>query len=172
MTDPEIAAMSSVATALDGLDSKARLRILRWAGERYDDETANNHQESSNIAQSSKGDQTVSEKPDDPAFELFAELFSAADPRSNEDKALVAAYWTQVIGGKDQWQSRVVNQSLKDLGHGLVNVTDALTNGIRRKPQRVLQVKKSGSSKQAIKTYRMTREGIDHVEDLIAKGRR
>lgn len=101
------------------------------------------------------------------SFEHFAELFASAQPKSDADKALVAAYWVQVIEGQTQWGSRLLNTELKHLGYPLSNVTQALTTSIKRKPQLVIQLKKSGSSRQANKTYKVTNEGMVYVRGMI-----
>jgi hypothetical protein len=176
MGDPEIDAMSAVATALAELGEDARGRVLRWAAERYGvimptggprgggatgggDDGINGDQ-SAGVSE----EEIADEAPD---YEHFAELFGAASPKTNEDKALVAAYWVQVHQGNDQWGSRLLNSELKHLGHSIPNITDALTSNIRKKPQRVIQLKKSGSSRQATKTYKVTHAGLVYVQGML-----
>lgn len=107
---------------------------------------------------------------DEPAFEHFAELFAVAQPKTDPDRALVAAYWVQVHGGLGQWPSRLLNVELKNLGKTVPNVTDSLTKNMRKKPPRVIQLTKSGSSKQANKTYKVTNEGIVYVQGMLNSG--
>lgn len=104
------------------------------------------------------------------AFGTFAELFDGAHPNTNADKALVAGYWLQVHDGVDGFDSQSANSLLKNLGHGLPNVTAALTSLKEQKPALVLQLKKSGSSQQARKTYKVTVAGIKAVKDMIGTG--
>ncbi len=54
-----------------------------------------------------------------PAFTLFAELFAKAQPKTDPDKALVAAYWLQMMQGQDKWQSAELQKELKNLGHAI-----------------------------------------------------
>lgn len=174
MGDPEIDAMSSVTAALLGLNEETQGRVLRWAAERYavvltkggggagrgtasDDDVDNDATDEEIVA-------------DSITYEHFAELFAAAQPKTNEDKALVAAYWVQVIKGQGQWASRLLNGELKHLGHSIPNITDALTTNIRKKPQRVIQLRKSGNSQQANKVYKVTNEGIVYVQGMIGHG--
>jgi hypothetical protein len=82
----------------------------------------------------------------------------------------VAAYWVQVHEGQGQWQSRRLNSELKHLGHAIPNITEALNSNMRKKPQRVIQLKKSGSAKQANKTYKATNEGIVYVQGMLSGG--
>jgi hypothetical protein len=105
-----------------------------------------------------------------PVFEHFAELFAAAQPKSNEDKALVAAYWLQAVQGQDKWQAQALSQELKNLGHAIANITDALTSNMRKKPQRVIQLQKTGNSRQARKVYKVTHEGLVYVQGMLGHG--
>jgi hypothetical protein len=177
--DTEIEAMASMAAALESLEPDVRARVLRWAGERYGVKTT------LSVAPPTRGSgedgatgdaATVGAVTDEdivaeaPAFDHFAELFAAAQPKSNEDKALVAAYWLQVIKGDDKWQSTALQKELKNMGHAIPNITDALTSNMKKKPQRVIQLAKSGSAKQARKTYKVTHEGLVYVQGMLGHG--
>ena len=100
-------------------------------------------------------------------FAAFAELFDAAHPKNNADKALVAGYWLQDHDGVEGFDAQSANNLLKNLGHGLANVTVALTALKEQKPALVLQLKKSGSSQQARKTYKVTMAGFKAVRSMI-----
>jgi hypothetical protein len=179
VSDPEIEAMTSIATALADLEEDAQERVLRWAAARFGvsvavDGHSNGGAPLGTVVGGDGGDRGADVESEaitgEPAtYEHFAELFAAASPKSNEDKALVAAYWVQVHEQQAQWQSRRVNNALKDMGYAIPNITDALTSNIRKKPQRVIQLKKSGASRQAIKTYKMTDAGIRYVRDMIGQ---
>jgi len=178
--DVEIDAMSAVATALGDLEEDAQGRVLRWAAERYGvtmgdgrkGRTVDKRAGGGGGAEGDDADDITEEEIADeaPAYEYFAELFSAAAPKTQEDKALVAAYWVQVHEGQDSWQSRRLNTELKHLGHALPNITDALNKCMRRKPQRVIQLRKSGNAKQANKTYKVTTEGLVYVQGMLSGG--
>ena len=177
--DPEIEAMASMSTALEGLEDDARARVLRWAGERYGVNVVLSVTPAarSEGAEDTTGDDGVADPVTDdeiaaeaPGFEHFAELFAAAQPKTNEDKALVAAYWLQVIQGNDKWQSSALQKELKNMGHAIPNITDALTSNMSKKPQRVIQLAKSGAAKQARKTYKVTHEGLVYVQGMLGHG--
>jgi hypothetical protein len=177
--DPEIQAMSAVASALADLEDDVRGRVLRWAADRYgttpitpqpDPASNGAAQDASTVggideAGSASDGEIAAEAPE---FEHFAELFAAAQPKTNDDKALVAAYWAQVVKGQDQRQSRTLNSELKNLGHPIANITDALSGNMRKKPQRIIQLRKSGSSRQANKTYKVTHEGLIYVQGMVS----
>ncbi len=172
--DPEIEAMAAVSAALEGLDDGARARVLRWAGERYHVRIVG--ASTTPFGETTTSAEAVAEVTDDeiaaeaPSFEHCAELFAAADPKSNEDKALVAAYWLQVVQGEEKWQSTTLQKELKNLGRAIPNITDALTSNMRKKPQRIIQLAKSGSAKQARKTYKVTHEGLVYVQGMLGHG--
>ena len=100
-------------------------------------------------------------------FSEFAELYAAADPHSNADKALVGGYWLQVCQGSDNFSGHAINSELNHLGHKIANITNAMSSLNEVKPQLVLQLRKSGKSQQARKTYKLSAEGIKRVKDMI-----
>jgi translation elongation factor EF-Ts len=53
------------------------------------------------------------------------------------------------------------------MGHHVSNITDAMNELQRQKPQLAVQLRKSGTSKQARKTYRITTEGVKAAEIMI-----
>jgi hypothetical protein len=168
MADPEIDAMAGVANALADLDQPARQRVIEWAAARYD-VTINGAAPGQRAEDADGGgdEQENGGNGDDRFYEHFAELFDAASPRSNEDKALVAAYWVQIHGGHETWGSQQLNQELKNLGQGLTHIAEALSSNMNKQPKRVIQLKKSGSSQQARKTYKLTTEGIKRVRKML-----
>ncbi|GAA0988556.1 hypothetical protein Q7689_02745 [Nocardiopsis tropica] len=173
MADPEIDAMSAVAAALADLEEEARGRVLRWAAERYAVSVPIDGRRDGGGRDGSPDYEGAAEVTEEeiteqaPTYEHFAELFAAASPQSNESKALVAAYWVQVHEGRAEWASRLLNTELKNLGHSIPNITDALSSNMRKKPQRVIQLKKSGSSRQANKIYKVTHEGLVYVQGML-----
>jgi len=175
MPDPEIDAMSQIAAALEGLrEEDARFRVLRWAADRYGVTLAS--PEASMKTSSRMPDQLEEERssrvPDvrdaaEPVFEQFVDLFDAVDPKSDVDKALTAAYWLQILSKQPSWQALRVNNLLKDMGHGVGNVTSALRTAQERKPALVRQVAKSGRAAQSWKTYKLTTSGVSHVRQRL-----
>src|SRR2546425_3137479 len=85
--DPEIQAMSDVASALTSLnDDEAIRRVIRWAAERYKMKAVASPASAAAISE------TIS-TPVRRTFDSFATLFDAANPQTSPDKALVAGYW-------------------------------------------------------------------------------
>lgn len=174
MSDPEIDAMSAVATALAELEEDAQGRVLRWAAERYGVSvnlpTDGRRAGGATGEYDGREDEGVTEREiaeEALAYEHFAELFAKAQPKTEPDRALVAAYWLQVIQGESTWQSAALQIELKNLGHAIGNITDALGSNMRKKPQRIIQLHKAGSTKQARKTYKVTHEGLVYVQGML-----
>ena len=174
MADPEIDAMSALATALAGLEEGARGRVLRWAAERYgvslNVSTGGRHGggaagDYGGRAGAEVTDEEIAEEA--PVYEHFADLFAKAQPKTDPDKALVAAYWLQAIQGQNTWQSAALQKELKNLGHAVANITESLSRNMEKKPQRIVQLQKSGSAKQARKTYKVTHEGLVYVQGML-----
>lgn len=178
--DPEIEAMSAVASALGALEAdEARTRVLRWAAERY---AVSLPLTAGEGALDRRDDRGKDEPPqgtnggrppgahEDPSFEDFVDLFDAVDPKSDTDKALTGAYWLQVVQREPSWQAMRVNNLLKDTGHGISNITTSMTSLQSRKPALVRQMAKSGKSQQARKTYKLTTSGVAHVRQKLGLG--
>lgn len=172
--DPEIDAMSAVTDALEGLPAEAQARVLSWAGQRY------------NIAISAKlrtedradddegedegGDAGEAAGSGSSAFADFADLFDAVNPSSDTDRALTGGYWFQVVRGNASFQAQQVNNALKDVGHGVENIARALSNLQDRSPALVRQLSKSGRTKQARKTYKLTAAGVSAIASRLPQG--
>ena len=154
----ELEAMKKIAAALEPLDDAARARALQWAGSQFRTATAL-------VATAVPSSRSAEARGDLPnaGFQSFAELFDAANPTTERDKALVAAYWLQACQNATTFPSQALNDLLKDLGHRVGNITEALNQLKNERPSLVLQLKKSGPSKQARKTYKLTMEGAKRV---------
>jgi hypothetical protein len=94
-------------------------------------------------------------------------LFDAVQPKTDMEKALTAAYWEQAIRGRSEWQSQSINKELRDLGHYVTAINKALATGMQKKPALVLQLKKTGTSQQGRKTYKLSAEGLKFIRARI-----
>lgn len=160
----ELEAMKKIAAALEPLEEGARGRALNWAFSKYRGAL----RPSEPIVKPDRSEGTVHQSS---TFQTFAELFDAVQPTTEKDKALVAAYWMQVVRNTDSFQAQALNDELKNLGYGVANITDALTQLKNDRPALALQLKKSGTSKQARKVYKLTLEGIKRLESMVLLGR-
>jgi hypothetical protein len=162
--DKEIAAMSVIAKALDGFtndEALVRERILQWACSRYgvpSGKPAADARKSETDAKPQK-DKSL-------AFESFADLYHATDPQTDIDRALVAGYFLGQGETRVEFTGMDANKELKNLGHPVGNITDALQALIDRRPALVMQTAKSGASRQARKKYKLTHAGATAVANM------
>ena len=159
----EFETMKALEEAVLALEDEKRPRVLQWFWSRFAEQLG---VQKGGAMRSVPAIASQSESPRDREYETFAELFDAANPSVERDKALVAAYWVQVCLNQQSFPSQVLNVELKDLGHGIGNITEALTQLKEERPALVLQLKKSGLTKQARKTYKLTQEGIKRVQTM------
>ncbi|MCB9848615.1 MAG: hypothetical protein H6814_09400 [Phycisphaeraceae bacterium] len=160
MDDPEIKAMATIAKELDQLEEEQRVNVLLYINTRYSGSAGNT------TRPPARGAAPMS-PPEE--FDNIGEFFDAANPTTDSDRAVVVGYWLQVIEGEEDFESAAVNKHLKNLGHAVSNVTRAFGNAMNKSPRLVIQTSKSGSSKQARKKYKITREGIKRVKKMLAQ---
>lgn len=162
--------MHAISEALGSLDEPTVARVLRWAADRYgvvvtsspkSPPDAKNDDEDPNAPRNGKAAG---------AYADIADLYDAANPQTGPEKALVGAYWHQVVEAQPDFGALEINNSLKHLGHAVSNITRDLTALINRKPRLVMQTHKAGKSVQARKRYKLTREGTRAVEAMIKPG--
>jgi hypothetical protein len=152
--------MQTIAEALEPLDEQARERVLDWARKKFNVLPAT----PSPLESPPEGSQ-----PEE--YEGFVDLFDAADPKTEPERALVAAHWEQMSRQDGLFTSEQVNALLKDLGRGISNITRTLTQLQNQTPALVRQVSKSGRSQQARKTYKLTVAGTRAIGQMIEKRR-
>jgi hypothetical protein len=153
--DAELKAMQQVVDALHDLNEETQGRVLEWAARRF------NLQVTDRVRS-----QDVSGGRDNTEFEDFADLLDATNPRTEDERALVGGYWF-LLRGNQSFAGGQVNDALKDTGQGVGNITRSLDRLQGRTPALVRQVSKSGRSKQARKTYKLTTAGIGAVQRMI-----
>lgn len=167
--DEEFAAMHSVFFALEPLEDDARRRVINYIVSRL------NITESGELASiPSKGERVPEETEesnspvDEQNFSSFAELFEIIDPKTHADRALAAGYWLQKCVGADSFDAQSANNELKNLGYGLPNVTAAIESLKKAKPAALArQLRKSGKSQQARKTYQITDAGVRKIKESL-----
>ena len=163
--DREIDAMKRIAAVLDEFgdgDSEARARIIQWVAARY------GGQSPEHARQAQKPVAPQAQRPEvEQTFDDLADLFVAAGPQTDADRALVVSYWLTESRGKGEFTSREVNSELKNLGYPVTNITSVFTSLMKRKPGLAMQTAKTGTSRQARKRYKITRAGHAAVERMV-----
>lgn len=151
--------MATVSAALDHLDEAARARVLRWAADRFA------------TAELLAPPKPKREDPvEDVAFESIFVLFEAARASSDAERAILAAFWFQVVEGAASFGGGQVNDALRQMGVGIGNIAQALNRLTARRPALVQQISKAGRSAQARKQYRLTTAGISAARGLLVGG--
>lgn len=161
--DEEIEVMSTVYQAMKELGNDSQLRILNWLTDKFQLNRELNrlkeHKDKINDG-SYKGS-------DIDRFSSIDELFSHVDPKGTGQKVLVVASFLQVKYQKTDLTGREINQDLRNLGHGVKNITAAIQPLIDRKPKLMIQTRKAGATKQAQKKYKVTSEGLKVVREML-----
>ena len=167
----EFAAIQKVYSELEPLAEEARVRVVKYIVSLFGIGAHLNLEPSSGAVDDeeaetpamSKGSSGVSS-----VYGEFADLYDAADPKTNADKALIAGYWLQECVGAENFTAQSANTELKHLGHGLANDTVSIDSLKKMKPALALQLKKSGKSQQARKTYKITTAGVKQVQEMVS----
>lgn len=164
--------MGAVLEAMEPLDVAARLRVVEWILARFGLASSPRGTATATASEaaacSPAVDRATSRLSD---FGSVADAFSASGPPKTETrKALVVAAYLQSVGGRADVTGFDVNSELKHLGHAVGNITLAMTGLMNARPQLVVQVRKTGSTKQARKSYRVTVEGLREVERMLSSG--
>ncbi|MFG6444896.1 hypothetical protein ACFXQA_06440 [Microbacterium sp. P07] len=164
--DLEIKAMGAISSALSPLEPEQQNRILRWAADRYSVRDL----KTDAVSKSDFEDTAPRMSAEAPSsgYSSIDELFETGVAKTNTQKALLAAYWFQVVQGSGTFQSFTLNTALKNMGQGIPNITDALGTAEAQKPALVMQTGKTGKSRQARKTYKLTTAGVKAVEAILA----
>jgi hypothetical protein len=168
--DTETKAIGEIAGIVSALDEGQRGRVIRYILERFNIAGANAMANVSGGAPTRKPEdgEVTAQTGSASTFEDFASLVDACSPTTDSLKALVAGYWLQVCQGNQSFDGQSANKELKQLGHAAGNITRALSALIGQKPALVLQLRKSGNTRQARKMYKVTEAGIRKVKAMMA----
>ena len=160
MSDPELKAMGTIAQALAELSDEQRRNVLLYVNARFGGQAVL-PRFTANLAPTAE--------PDGGQYESLGDFFDAVNPETEADRVLTVSYWLQVVKGAADLESFPINKHLKNLGHPVSNITRAIESLIFQAPRLVHQTSKTGSSKQARKKYKVTREGIKRVQAMLAQ---
>jgi hypothetical protein len=161
--DKETKAIGEIASVVEALEEDQRGRVIRYILERFNIPFA------SKDTKTPAGSSLAESQTENPAdFEDFASLADACNPGTDSLRALVAGYWLQVVQGAQSFDAQSANKELKNLGHPSGNITMALGTLIKQKPSLVLQLRKSGNTKQARKLYKVTESGVRKIRSMLS----
>lgn len=154
--------MATLASALDPLPEQARARVLSWARSRYGGMAG------SAAPSAARVDEVGRQRLGLDSFPTLGELMGACSPDSDDRRALLAAAFISHGSEGGAFTGAQVNGALKHLGHRVHNITRVLEALIAQRPAMVVQLRKSGTSRQARKLYKVTDGGLVEVQRLIA----
>ena len=166
VTGNDLSAFNRICDVLQPLDNETRSRIVKSIVMFFNIDFHIGSIPSANII---GGDSPERMNPSNVStYSSFAEAYVAAKPSTNADKALVAGFWLQICQKNlEGFKSQDANRELANSGHRINNITDALSSLINATPPLALQTKKSGRSRQARKTYKLTKAGINRIQEMI-----
>lgn len=167
MDDKQITAMQKVVEALSGLDEADLRVVLGFVGMRYGGIKAPPPHMPGGNPQGGAPNNGNGGGPSAGTYNTFPDLYHAASPETESDKALVAGYWIQVCQQKDGFESFAANSVLKDMGYTISNITRAFDALMAQDPKYVMQIKKTGTSRQARKVYKLTQAGLKRVGEML-----
>jgi hypothetical protein len=81
---------------------------------------------------------------------------------------LAVAVYLQNKDPENELTGFSINKELKHIGHGVKNITRPVESLVKSTPQLMIQLRKSGKTRQAKKTYRVTEEGVKAVKLRLA----
>ncbi len=175
--DEDLRAMVQIKEALSGLDERALARVLNWAATWAADvygisiRTEGSKKATEGSQKETEGEDQDEDTPAPRNKELdtIASLYDAARPSSEADKVLVVGYWLQKVQGQETLEAQDVNNELKNLGYAIKNITRAFSALMNQKPQLAVHVRKSGSTQQARKQYKITTAGLHKVDEMLGR---
>ena len=170
-SDNEFEAIRTVYEALVPLDDEGKTRVLTYIASRLGIDArgvggATPFTED-DLDEEIEETDTENGKGQTPTFSNFAELYAKADPKSDAERALIAGYWLQECQETENFTAAAANKELNHLGYKVGNITQAIDRMKNCKPKLILQLRKGGSSQQARKVYKVSHEGVNHVEEMI-----
>ncbi|MBI2288228.1 MAG: hypothetical protein HYU83_04560 [Chloroflexi bacterium] len=162
--DIEYQVMGAVLQEFNKLDEQVRQRVLTWVAGKFSltKPGFTTPKGGSTIGESVQGDRIMLV-----SFDSLADAFSGASPETDKDKALAAAAFIQQKFGKNEVTGYEINTELKQLGHGVKNITEAISQLMNMSPKLMIQTRKEGKSKQAKKKYKVTTEGLKVIEGML-----
>lgn len=161
--EPELLAMDTVYNVLKGLEEDAQTRVINWISSKLSIKAP----QVTITEESQKKSNILKEEVDICSFSSIPDIFSSANPTSDTDRALLVATFFQEVEEKKEVRGYDVNKELRNLGHGVKNITRTVQQLIDKKPKLMIQTKKSGKSKQAQKKYKVTVEGVNVIKEML-----
>lgn len=101
------------------------------------------------------------------SFKTLEQVFAQATPKTDSEKVLLAAAFLQTKQRWKEFGAFVVQKELKRIGKKSANITTSIKMLSTKKPALIVELQKTGDSKQSRKTYKVTPEGLEAALRLI-----
>lgn len=169
----EVEALPKVLELLKPLHPKSRKRVVDWVIDAFDLSLSPSVKANSQSVEeeSNNGQVTVlSSSSTDVKYNDSGSLLVASGAAKDVDKVLMMTYWFIQFVGQESVTGKQINDELKQLGHGVGNVTNCFTSlstKSKGKPNLAYQASKSGKGAQGRKTYKLTSAGITAADKML-----
>jgi hypothetical protein len=167
----DIEALQNILKILGDFEPIEQERLLRWVAEKLElkrDQTGSKRPTASLPL--------VADTPEAPvadglqSFATVADLMASINVRTHAERALAVAVFLQYRNAKPALTGFEINNELKHLGHMLSNITDTLSALQNTNPKLLIQIRKSGKTRQARKQYKVTDAGYRRILQILQQG--
>jgi hypothetical protein len=172
--DQEIVALNTAYTALKDLAPDAIQRNINWLATRLGVSAiakaptgGRSPTPTETVATNNPDGQTASGE-----FEKFAtsaDFLSQINEPTDKERVLAIAAYIQKKEPDKELTGFSINKELKHIGHGVANITSAIQTWVDQRPQLMIQIRKTGTTKQAKKVYKVTEEGMKSVRKRLSQ---
>lgn len=97
----------------------------------------------------------------------FESFYAQVAPKTAIQKIVTAAYWLETQEGRESWKSFEVNKLLKSIGVKVTSVSGTLAIDAKKPSPLTVVLEKSGGSMQSRKTFALSVEGQQFIEDRL-----
>lgn len=181
----ELTVMNTVAEVIAPLSHDEKRRVIEWLSDYYDiygDDIAiaealvegeDEEQPVVAIVTEEVADEPEAEYEEaeaveeEPAPLTFESFYAQIAPKTAIQKIVTSAYWLETREGKESWKSFEVNKLLKSIDVKVTSVSGTLAIDAKRPSPLTVVLDKSGDSMQSRKTFALSVEGQQFIEDRL-----
>ena len=157
---PEIGALKAAIEVLDPLEAESRRRILTYVNDLYGFSKKQGMPDPTPMREGAARTDAV----DSRQHSDFPDLFEAGgNPTAEKPRALLAAYWLQVIQGKHPFLGADLNRVLRPSGRAMTKISRPI-NGLKSSSPSLMIEQGKKSSRPL---YKLTIAGIKEAEKML-----
>ena len=159
----ELDAMQAIADIVADLTVPERVRVTAWLTAYADQGAANAPADIVAVDAPAEDDTASADEPADSEGFTFSSLYQAVAPRTNAQRAVVAAWWLEEQEGRESWFTHDISKQLGTIGVRVNALSIALANEAKAKAPKIELREKQGDSMQSRKSFVLTQAGKDYV---------